>query len=95
MPNWDDGEGGCDCPSGNEAGLGRHRSGQPGCISGPAEFVGKKTKTVTTLIEESSLGTPEAKKLRSSVPQSVVDRVLRRADELAQQREENDHDEIE
>lgn len=34
------------------------------------------------LIVRSSLGTPEAKALRESVPESVVDRVLRRADEL-------------
>ncbi len=31
MPNWDNGEGRCDCPSGNKM----HRSGSPGCISGP------------------------------------------------------------
>lgn len=35
MPNWSDGEGGCDCPSGHAAGLGRHREGEAGCISGP------------------------------------------------------------
>lgn len=49
MPNWSDGEGGCDCPSGHQAGLGRHREGEPGCISGPNEFVGKKTVTTTRL----------------------------------------------
>lgn len=35
MPNWSDGEGGCDCPSGHAAGLGFHRAGEPGCVSGP------------------------------------------------------------
>lgn len=51
MPNWSDGDGGCDCPSGHQAGIGRHREGDPGCISGPAEFVGKKTVTETRLAE--------------------------------------------
>lgn len=34
------------------------------------------------LIERSSLGTPEAKALRDSVPQEVVDRILARVREL-------------
>lgn len=33
VSNWSDGDGGCDCPSGHYAGLGRHRQGAPGCVS--------------------------------------------------------------
>lgn len=40
MPNWSDGEGGCGCPSGKQAGLGHHREGEPGCGAGPAASVG-------------------------------------------------------
>lgn len=31
MPNWTDGDGGCDCPSGHKAGLGYHRVGESKC----------------------------------------------------------------
>src|ERR1700761_6627951 len=139
MPNWSDGEGGCDCPSGNEAGLGFHRSGQPGCINGPDEFAGKKTMTLTfivdervvsalklvhcpdclatpnevcvgriphedriaaaalyvkrlsrtdieTLIERSSLGTPQAKRIRASTTPQEVDAVMKRLGEITRKR---------
>lgn len=45
MPNWTDGDGGCDCPTGHEAGLGYHREGEPGCISGP-KLRKKREKTM-------------------------------------------------
>lgn len=38
--------------------------------------------SIDALIARSSLGSPEAVKLRESVPREVVERVLRRADEL-------------
>jgi hypothetical protein len=40
-------------------------------------------KPIEELVDRSSLGTPGAKALRDSVPQELVDRALRRADEIA------------
>src|SRR3990167_9285972 len=56
MPNWSDGDGGCDCPSGNAAGLGYHREGQPGCLMGPPlrkkrNVATKKKKKTETPVE--------------------------------------------
>ena len=53
MPNWSDGEGGCDCCGGSKAKLGYHRQGCHGCISGPADSYGKTEET--RLNEHSSL----------------------------------------
>lgn len=87
MPNWSDDEGGCDCPLGHENGLGpgRHRAGEPGCVSGPPMY---KPRSIDALIDASSLGTPGAKALRKGVPKEVVDRILKRADEIAAECEE-------
>ena len=48
------------------------------------------SERIRELIERSSLGTPEAKALRGSVPQEAVDRVLKRVRELEQEDECDD-----
>ena len=60
------------------------RSFHPERIEATKKYVEKIMATpFEELLERSSLGTPETKALRDSVPKEVIDKVLARADELS------------
>lgn len=52
---------------------------------GPQHLAPGEADRIAQLVERSSLGTPEAKELRASVPDDVAARIVARVDELARE----------